>query len=50
VVEHGLVNSLARPGGNVSGTSIPLHDLTMKQLQVLKVRIPVIVIGQIARL
>src|SRR5262249_32338883 len=35
-VEHGLVNSLARPGGNVSGTSIPLHNLTIKQLQVLK--------------
>jgi putative ABC transport system substrate-binding protein len=36
VVEHGLVNSLARPGGNVSGTSIPSYDLTIKQLQVLK--------------
>ena len=36
VVEHGLVDSLARPGGNISGTSIPLYDLTVKQLQVLK--------------
>src|SRR5262249_5493357 len=36
VVEHGLVNSLARPGGNVSGTSIPSYDLMIKQLQVLK--------------
>jgi putative ABC transport system substrate-binding protein len=36
VVEHGLVNSLARPGGNISGTSIPTYDLTIKQLQVLK--------------
>jgi ABC-type uncharacterized transport system substrate-binding protein len=36
VVEHGLVNSLARPGGNVTGTSIPTYDLTIKQLQVLK--------------
>ena len=36
VVEHGLVNSLARPGGNVTGTSIPSLDLTIKQLQVLK--------------
>src|SRR5262245_40112068 len=35
-VEHGLVNSLARPGGNVTGTSIPTYDLTIKQLQVLK--------------
>ena len=36
VVEHGLVNSLAHPGGNISGTSIPTYDLTIKQLQVLK--------------
>jgi putative ABC transport system substrate-binding protein len=36
VVEHGLADSLARPGGNVTGTSIPLYDLTVKQLQVLK--------------
>jgi len=36
VVEHGLADSLARPGGNISGTSIPLYDLTVKQLQVLK--------------
>ena len=36
VVEHGLVDSLARPGGNISGTSIPVYDLTIKQLQVLK--------------
>lgn len=36
VVEHGLADSLARPGANVTGTSIPLYDLTVKQLQVLK--------------
>jgi putative ABC transport system substrate-binding protein len=36
VVEHGLVDSLARPGGNITGTSIPVYDLTIKQLQVLK--------------
>jgi len=36
VVEHGLADSLARPGGNISGTSIPLYDLTVKQLEVLK--------------
>lgn len=36
VVEHGLADSLSRPGGNLSGTSIPLYDLTVKQLQVLK--------------
>ena len=36
VVEHGLVDSLARPGGNITGISIPVYDLTIKQLQVLK--------------
>lgn len=36
VVERGLVDSLARPGGNITGTSIPSYDLTVKQLQVLK--------------
>jgi putative ABC transport system substrate-binding protein len=36
VVEHGLVDSLARPGGNITGTSLPVYDLTIKQLQVLK--------------
>ena len=35
-VEHGLVNTLARPGGNISGTSVPMYDLIVKQLQVLK--------------
>jgi putative ABC transport system substrate-binding protein len=35
-VEHGLVDSLGRPGGNISGTSIPLYALTLKQLEVLK--------------
>jgi putative ABC transport system substrate-binding protein len=36
VVEHGLVSSLRRPGSNVSGTSVPMYDLTIKQLQLLK--------------
>jgi ABC-type uncharacterized transport system substrate-binding protein len=35
-VEHGLVASLARPGGNITGTSIPIYDLTIKQVEVLK--------------
>jgi len=34
-VEHGLVDSLGHPGGNISGISVPLFDLTMKQLQIL---------------
>jgi putative ABC transport system substrate-binding protein len=36
VVDNGLVDSLGRPGGNISGTSIPTYDLTIKQLEVLK--------------
>ncbi len=35
-VEHGLVDSLRHPGGNITGISVPLFDLTIKQLQVLK--------------
>ena len=35
-VERGLVDSLRRPEGNITGTSVPLFDLTIKQLQVLK--------------
>ena len=35
-VEHGLVASLARPGGNITGTSVPIYDLTIKQVEVLK--------------
>jgi putative ABC transport system substrate-binding protein len=34
--EHGLVDSLKQPGGNITGTSVPMFDLTIKQLQVLK--------------
>src|SRR5262245_41623734 len=36
VVEHGLVDSLARPGGNITGVSVPTIDLIIKQLQVLR--------------
>jgi len=36
VVEHGLVASLSRPGGNITGTSVPMYDLTIKQVEVLK--------------
>jgi putative tryptophan/tyrosine transport system substrate-binding protein len=35
-VEHGLVDSMRHPGGNVTGISVPLLDVTIKQLQVLK--------------
>ena len=35
-VENGLVDSLGRPGGNVTGMSVPMYDLTIKQVQVLK--------------
>ena len=36
VLEHELVTSLRRPGGNITGTSVPTYDLTVKQLEVLK--------------
>jgi len=36
VVEHGLVDSLGRPGGNITGVSVPTIDLIIKQLQVLR--------------
>src|SRR5262249_30308235 len=35
-VEHRLVDSLGHPGGNLTGITVPLFDLTMKQLQVLR--------------
>lgn len=39
-VESGLVTSLARPGGNVTGVSSQMADLTGKRLQILKELIP----------
>jgi len=39
-VESGLVASLARPGGNVTGLSLMDVDIATKQLQVLKEAIP----------
>jgi putative ABC transport system substrate-binding protein len=36
VVEHGLVDSLGRPGRNITGISVPTIDLILKQLEVLK--------------
>ena len=36
----GLVSSLARPGGNVTGLSLMASDLVGKQLQVLKEVVP----------
>jgi putative ABC transport system substrate-binding protein len=36
VVEQGLVASLSHPGGNITGTSVPMYDLTIKQVEVLK--------------
>lgn len=40
VVGSGLVSSLARPGGNVTGNSIMLPDISAKQLQLLKEVVP----------
>jgi putative ABC transport system substrate-binding protein len=39
-VETGLVTSLARPGGNVTGLSILAPELTGKRLQLLKEAVP----------
>ena len=53
-VEHALVGSLRRPGGNISGISVPTYDLTVKQLQILKEMSPrlrgiVVVQGEVER-
>jgi ABC-type uncharacterized transport system substrate-binding protein len=39
-VEEGLVQSLARPGGNVTGVSVPYPALAAKQVELLKVAVP----------
>jgi putative ABC transport system substrate-binding protein len=39
-VGAGLVRSLARPGGNVTGTSVPLGEAAAKALEVLKQILP----------
>ena len=39
-VESGFVNSLARPGGNITGTSLIASDLSPKRLQLLKTMSP----------
>ena len=40
VVEHGLVASLARPGGNITGLSFQTGDLSGKWLELLKETVP----------
>jgi len=39
-VGSGLVASLARPGGNITGVSVLGHDVSAKQLQLLKEAVP----------
>jgi putative ABC transport system substrate-binding protein len=39
-VMSGLVANLARPGGNVTGLSLPSHELEEKQLELLKEVVP----------
>lgn len=41
-VESGVVASLARPGGNVTGLSLMQHDLSRKRLELLKEVIPTV--------
>jgi putative ABC transport system substrate-binding protein len=41
-VEHGLVTSLARPGGNVTGLSTQSMDLNTKRLQLLHETLPLV--------
>jgi putative ABC transport system substrate-binding protein len=40
VVEHGLVNSLARPGGNITGLSFQTGELSGKWLELLREVVP----------
>jgi len=53
-VQLGLVQSLARPGGNVTGLTLLTQDLPMKQLELLKQLVPrasrVAVLGSTAAL
>jgi len=39
-VEHGFVTSLARPGGNITGISIQVGELSPKWLELLKDAVP----------
>ena len=39
-VESGFVASLARPGGNITGTSVQADELTLKRLELLKLAVP----------
>jgi putative ABC transport system substrate-binding protein len=39
-MEHGLVASLARPGGNLTGLTLLIQDLQAKQLELLKAVVP----------
>jgi putative ABC transport system substrate-binding protein len=39
-VESGLIGSLSRPGGNITGLTVPQTDLLGKQLELLKEAVP----------
>lgn len=39
-VREGLVKTLARPGGNVTGTTVQIADLQAKRLEILKEAVP----------
>jgi putative ABC transport system substrate-binding protein len=42
-VENGAVSSLARPGGNITGSSFFSHEITAKRLEILKAAHPPLV-------
>jgi ABC-type uncharacterized transport system substrate-binding protein len=39
-VEIGLVAGLARPGANITGISVPLHELAGKRLEIIRAAVP----------
>jgi putative tryptophan/tyrosine transport system substrate-binding protein len=39
-VERGLVAGLARPGGNITGISLPVRELAGKRLEIIKAAVP----------
>jgi putative ABC transport system substrate-binding protein len=45
-VEAGLIESLARPGGNVTGLALLSRELSGKRLELLKKAVPKLAVSQ----